>query len=75
MEQEGSLPCSQEPATDVYPELEESSPHSPPYSSTIPFNITLPSASSLLSGRFFQILLPALLFYTMSATSFLTWSF
>jgi hypothetical protein len=27
MEHEGSLPCSQEPATCPYPELNESNPH------------------------------------------------
>jgi hypothetical protein len=27
MEPEGSLPCSQEPATDLYPEPDDSSPH------------------------------------------------
>jgi hypothetical protein len=29
MEPEGSLPCSQEPATDPYPESDESNPHPP----------------------------------------------
>jgi hypothetical protein len=29
MDPEGSLPCSQEPATGLYPELDESSPHTP----------------------------------------------
>jgi hypothetical protein len=27
MEPEGSLPCSQEPATGLYPELDENRPH------------------------------------------------
>jgi hypothetical protein len=29
MEPEGSLPCSQQPATGPYPELDASSPHFP----------------------------------------------
>jgi len=29
MEHEGSLPCSQEPTTGLYPEIDESSPHIP----------------------------------------------
>jgi hypothetical protein len=29
MEREGSLPCSQEPATDPYPDPDASSPHIP----------------------------------------------
>jgi len=29
MEPEGSLPCSQKPVTDPYPESDESSPHYP----------------------------------------------
>jgi hypothetical protein len=29
MEPEGSVPCSQEPATDSYPKLDASSPHIP----------------------------------------------
>jgi hypothetical protein len=29
MESEGSLPCSQEPATGLYPEPDDSSPHPP----------------------------------------------
>jgi hypothetical protein len=38
MEPEGSLPCSQEPSTGPYPELDQSNPYHP-----INFNIIHPS--------------------------------
>jgi hypothetical protein len=38
MEPQGSLPCSQEPATGPCPEADESSPHLPTLSSKIYFN-------------------------------------
>jgi hypothetical protein len=44
MRPNGSLPCSQEPATLFYPEPNESSPHSP-IVFKISLNITLPSIS------------------------------
>jgi hypothetical protein len=47
MEPEGSLPCSQDPATGVKPEPDESSPHLPTLFSKIHSNIILPSTSSL----------------------------
>jgi hypothetical protein len=41
MEPEGSLPCSQEPSTDLYPEPDQSSPYHP-ILSKIHFNIIHP---------------------------------
>jgi hypothetical protein len=43
MEPECSLPCSQEPGTGFYPELEESCPHEPISFSTMIFNIIISS--------------------------------
>jgi hypothetical protein len=43
VELEGSLSCSQEPATCPYPEPDESNPHLSPLFHNIIFNIILPS--------------------------------
>jgi hypothetical protein len=43
MEPEGSLLCSQEPATGYYPDPDETNPHPQPYFPKIHFNIILPS--------------------------------
>jgi hypothetical protein len=43
MEPEGSLPCSQQPATGRYPEPDASSPHLATHFPKIHSNITFPS--------------------------------
>jgi hypothetical protein len=43
MEPEGSLPCTQQPATGPYPQPDESSPHIPPYLRMFHSNIIFPS--------------------------------
>jgi hypothetical protein len=52
MEPEGSLPCSQEPATGPYPEPDESSSH--PHPSSLRSILMLPSylRLGLMSGLF-----------------------
>jgi hypothetical protein len=46
MESEGTIPCSQEPSTDPYPEPDQSSPYHPTLPlSKIHFNIILPPKS------------------------------
>jgi hypothetical protein len=49
MEPENSLPCSQEPSTDPYPEPDQSTPS---YLSKIHSNIILPPTLGLPSGLF-----------------------
>jgi hypothetical protein len=49
MELMGSLPCSQDPTTDPYPEPEESSPHLTYYFFMTHFNINLPSTPKVIS--------------------------
>jgi hypothetical protein len=44
MEPEGSSPCTQEPATCLYPDPDQSSLRPPPNLSKIDFNIIHPSA-------------------------------
>jgi hypothetical protein len=46
MEPEGSLSCSQEPATDPYPESDESNPHPPTICPTDLHNMPLQSIHS-----------------------------
>jgi hypothetical protein len=43
VEPEASLPCSQDPATDPYPEPDEPSPHLQPCFPKVHFNISLSS--------------------------------
>jgi len=50
MELEGSLPCSQQPITELYPEPDESSPHLPTLPSYIHPNIILTSTSRSLES-------------------------
>jgi hypothetical protein len=55
MEPQDSLPPSQEPATGLYPEPDESILYTPSYFSKIQFNIILPSTSrSLCLSLFFR---------------------
>jgi hypothetical protein len=51
MEPEGSLLCSEEPATGIYPEPDESSPCLPSYFSEIHFNIISHLCLDLPSGH------------------------
>jgi hypothetical protein len=52
MEPEGSLLCSQQPATDPNAEPDESSPHSPTCFPNIQFNIILHRRLGFLSALF-----------------------
>jgi hypothetical protein len=52
METEGSLPCSQEPATGLYPESDESGPSLHLISLRLHFNIIIHQRLSLPSGFF-----------------------
>jgi len=55
MKSEGSLPCSQVPTTDPYPELDESSPHLPALFPKIRFSIIFPpTPSSSASSQVFH---------------------
>jgi hypothetical protein len=72
MEREGSLPCSQEPITALYPELDEYSPYLPCYFSKIYLILSLDLHLDLPSGNFTSGLrtktLYAVLFYPMCVT-------
>jgi hypothetical protein len=72
MESEVSLPCSQEPATGSYPELDESSPHLPTLFSKIHSNGIFQSLSISsewsLPFRCFEKVLYALPIRTVRAT-------
>jgi hypothetical protein len=50
MEPEGSLPCSQEPSTGIYPEPDESSAYQP-ILSKIQINIILPATHDTITGE------------------------
>jgi len=80
MELEGSLPCSQEPSTDPYPEPETSSHTFPSSFPVIHSNIILMPTLGLLHGLFpsgFRTkILYTFIISPMCATilSYLTWS-
>jgi hypothetical protein len=71
MESEGSLVCSQEPATGLYTESDQSSPHPSIQYFNIPFNIILPCKPDH-PHRFIRVfptgILEAFLVFPMFAT-------
>jgi hypothetical protein len=54
MEREGSLPCSQDPVLRIYPEPDESNPHSLVSLIKIYFNMILGPLVSLFASGFWQ---------------------